>query len=46
MSRLFWLTEEQFERISLFFLKARSVDRVDDGKILSGIICVIEIGLQ
>ena len=38
MSRLFWSTEEQVERIAPFFLKSRGVDRADDRKVLSGII--------
>ena len=46
MSRLFWLTEEQVERISPFFPKARGVDRADDRKVLSEIIYVIKNGVQ
>ena len=46
MSRLFWLTEEQVERIRPFFPKVRGVDRADDRKVLSGIIYVIKNGLQ
>ena len=46
MSRLFWLTEEQVERIAPFFPKSRGVDRADDRKVLSGIIYVIKNGLQ
>ena len=38
MSRLFWFTEGQIERIVPFFLKSRGVDRADDRKVLSGII--------
>ena len=46
MSRLFWLTEEQVERIAPFFPKERGVERADDRKVLSGIIYVIKNGLQ
>ena len=37
---LFWLSEEQLERIKPFFPKSRGVSRVDDRKVLSGIIYV------
>ena len=46
MSRLFWLTEDQVERISPFFPKERGVGRANDRKVLSGIIYVIKNGLQ
>ena len=46
MSRLFWLTEEQVERITPFFPKERGVGRSDDRRVLSGIIYVIKNGLQ
>jgi len=46
MSRLFWLTEEQVERIAPFFPKSRGVDRADDRRVLSEIIYVIKNGLQ
>jgi putative transposase len=46
MSRLFWLTEEQVERITPFFPKERGVGRANDRKVLSGIIYVIKHGLQ
>jgi transposase len=46
MSRLFWLTEEQFERIAPFFPKERGVSRANDRRVLSGIIYVIKHGLQ
>lgn len=46
MSRLFWPTEEQVERIAPFFPKERGVERADDRKVLSGIIYVIKNGLQ
>ena len=46
MSRLFWLTEEQVERIAPLFPKERGVGRADDRKVLSGTIYVIKNGLQ
>ena len=46
MSRLFWLTEEQIDRIKIFFPNERGVIRADDRKVLSGIIYVIRNGLQ
>ena len=38
MDGLFWLREEQLEKIKPFFPKSRGVSRVDDRKVLSGII--------
>ena len=38
MSRLFWFTEDQIERIRPFFPKERGIGRADDCKVLSGII--------
>ena len=46
MTHLFWLREEQMERIRPFFPKERGVPRVDDRKVLSGIIHVIQNGLR
>jgi transposase len=46
MSRLFWLSSEQVERIAPFFAKERGVSRANDRKVLSGIIYVIKHGLQ
>lgn len=40
MEGLFWLSEEQLERIKPFFPKSRGVSRVDESKVLSGIIYV------
>ena len=45
MSRLFWFTEGQIERIAPFFPKSRGVDRADDRKVLNGIIYIIKHGL-
>ena len=46
MEGLFWLSEEQLERIQPFFPKSRGVSRVDDRKVLSGIIYVQRHGLR
>lgn len=46
MSRLFWLSEEHVERLRPFFPKERGVSRVDDRKVLSGIVYVIKNGLR
>ena len=40
MPQLFWLSEHQLESIQPFFSKSRGVRRVDDGKVLSGILHV------
>ena len=46
MAQLFWLSAEQVDRIRPFFPKERGVKRVDDCKVLSGIIPVIQKGLR
>ena len=46
MSHLFWLPEEQVERMAQFFPKERGVERANDRKVLSEIIYVIKNGLQ
>ena len=46
MAHLFWLGEHQLERIKPFFPKGRGVSRVDDCKVLSGIIHVLRYGLR
>jgi len=40
MSDLFWLTDEQVERLQPFFPKSRGKPRVDDRRVLSGIVFV------
>jgi len=45
MDCLLWLSEGQLERIKPFFPKSRGVSRVDDRKVLSGIIYVLHHGL-
>jgi putative transposase len=46
MSDQFWLTEAQLKRIEPFFPKSRGVPRVDDRRVVSGIIHVIRNGLR
>ena len=45
MSGLFWLSSAQFERIKRHFPPARGVRRIDDFRVISGIIHVIRNGL-
>ena len=43
----FWLTEEQFDKISpLLANKPRGVARIDDRRVLSGIILCIQCGYR
>lgn len=45
MSHLFWLTDEQFARLQpLLPSKPRGVPRVDDRRVISGIIHVLKTG--
>ena len=46
MSNLFWLTEAQMERLRPFFPKPHGRPRVDDRRVLSGIIFVNRNGLR
>ena len=46
MSDLFWLTEAQMARIAPFFPKSHGKPRVDDRRVLSGIIFIIRNGLR
>ena len=46
MSNLFWLTEAQMERLTPFFPRSHGVPRVDDRRVLSGIIFVNRNGLR
>ncbi|NVN05367.1 IS5 family transposase [Asaia spathodeae] len=46
MSDLFWLTDEQMERLRPFFPKSHGKPRVDDRRVLSGIIFVNRNGLR
>jgi len=46
MSDQFWLSEEQLGRIKPYFPLSHGVPRVDDRKVISGIIHVIRNGLR
>lgn len=46
MRDLFWLSEEQMARMEPFFPLAHGVPRVDDRRVISGIIFVIKNGLR
>ncbi len=46
MSALFWLTDEQMGRLQPFFPKSHGRPRVDDRRVLSGIIFVNRNGLR
>src|SRR5688572_22084729 len=46
MSGQFWLTREQVERLRPHFPKARGKPRVDDRRVLSGILHVLRNGLR
>ncbi len=47
MSNLFWLTDEQLERLKpVFFPKSHGKPRVDDRRVLSGIIFIKRNGLR
>ena len=45
MSDYFWLSEEQVARLKRYFPLSHGVPRVDDRKVVSGIIHVIRNGL-
>ncbi|AQU89290.1 IS5 family transposase (plasmid) [Komagataeibacter nataicola] len=46
MSDLFWLTDEQMERLRPFFPKSHGKPRVDDRRVLNGIIFVNRNGMR
>ena len=46
MSDYFYLSESQLDRLKPYFPKAHGVPRVDDRRVLSGIIHVLKRGLQ
>ena len=46
MSDLFWLSRAQMQRISPYFPLSHGVPRVDDHRVLSGIVFVIRNGLR
>ena len=46
MSDQFWLTQAQLERIEPYFPLSHGVPRVDDRRVISGIVHVIRNGLR
>lgn len=46
MSGQFWLTDKQVERLRPHFPKVRGKPRVDDRRVLSGILHVLRNGLR
>ena len=46
MTDLFWLSQDQFDRIKPYFPLSHGVPRVDDLRVISGIIFVIKNGLR
>ena len=46
MSNLYWLTEEQMTRLRPYFPKSRGKARVDDRRVLSGIVFINRNGLR
>ena len=46
MSGLIWLSDEQMARIAPYFPKSHGKPRVDDRRVISGIIYIIRNGLQ
>lgn len=46
MSDIFWLSDKQFNAIKPYFPLAHGVPRVDDRRVVSGIIHVLKRGLQ
>ena len=46
MRELYWLSEEQLKVIEPYFPRSRGVPRVDDLRVISGIIFVLKRGLQ
>jgi transposase len=46
MSKLFYLTKSQIKRMKPFFPLSHGAPRVDDRRVLSGIMCVLKNGLM
>jgi len=46
MSNLYWLSEEQMARLRPYRPKSHGVPRVNDGRVLSGIIFINRYGLR
>jgi len=45
-SHLFWLSQEQLDQIKPYFPLSHGIARIDDRKVISGIIYVLRNGLQ
>lgn len=46
MTDLLWLSDDQFHRIQCYFPRSHGVPRVDDHRVVSGIVFVIRNGLR
>ena len=46
MKELFYLSHEQIARIKCYFPRSHGIPRVDDRRVVSGIIYIIKYGLQ
>jgi transposase len=46
MSNLYWLKDEQMDRLKPFFPKSHGKPRVDDRRVLSGIVFISRNGLK
>ena len=46
MSVLFWFSKEQLKAIQAYFSRSFGVPRVDDLRVVSGIIVILKRGLQ
>lgn len=46
MTDHYWLSEKQLNRLKSYFPRSHGVPRVDDRRVLSGIIHVLKRGLQ
>ena len=46
MTELYYLTEEQIKKLSRYFPSSHGVARVDDRRVISGIIHVLKRGMQ
>jgi transposase len=46
MSNLYWLSEDQMARLRPYFPKSHGMPRVDDRRVLSGIIFINRNGLR
>jgi transposase len=46
MNNLYWLNEDQMSRIKIYFPPSHGIKRVDDRRVLSGIIHVLRNGMR